>query len=118
MYAVVNTYYKHGENYVDLMSEDKMRKYCLEKIIEYVESEKTISDTKKYVLAASYAKKEIESPDPETLKKYEYYTLKRLMKMVLTLGRIMMEEENDYGVTQIIYGNDMNVLGDFVYVCE
>ena len=44
MYAVVETHYKYGENCVCLIKEKKMRRYCLETIVEYIKDIKDWND--------------------------------------------------------------------------
>lgn len=126
MYTVSSCYCRHGLSRAEIVDADKIRSFCLEKIVECLEILEYIdyeidhdndayleAQKNEYTPIYTHAKNEMVckqlDQNPETLPMYNEYSLDRLIKTLLELGRLMIMEQNDWGITSIVTGQNLRL---------
>ena len=122
MYTVFSCYHHHGLSHTEMIDADKMRSFCLEKIVECLEILEYIdyeidhdndayleAQKNEYTPVYTYAKNELASQLGQKQPAYDEYPLQRLIKILLELGQLMIMEQNDWGITSIVAGQNLSL---------
>lgn len=115
MYAILSSNYKYPDSSVELVPDNKMRKFCIDEIIKFkdffvvVVKKNEISD---YIKLFEYVAKESITNKPHKLQDYKKYPLNKLIGYVLKLGNKMVDGQHGTGITNIIRGDNMVILDD------
>lgn len=91
MYTCVEVYYKHGEHFVSTISSDEeMRRYCLNQLIDY----DILPDrnTQHYVIAAA---------------QYNTMMLDDLIRLVIEKGNMQVNEQLGWGLVDVVKGQNL-----------
>ena len=106
MYAVFTSYYKYGEVDMEIISsDDDMRKYCIEHILEY---HNDLQRRMEY-----YRARNLQPPtiDPICdISQLDSYILAELIEFTIECGDKTIEEQGGWGVRYIIRGNNLEQL--------